>query len=111
MASLKRPAVFHGIAPNKLLPDRLDLEKPDGLTIIGDSDVETGSGPPIRKLTDRQDRGVPPEMGVRPRPAGRAFWRHSSAVSAILRPLTPRGLRGMDENPLVTTGAEVLRGR
>jgi DNA polymerase IV len=97
-----------GIAPNKLLAKiASDLEKPDGLTIIGESDVETRIWPlPIRKLY-----GIGPKTEASLREMGVLtiaqlavlsvdvlVGRFGESYGHYLREAS----RGMDESPLVT---------
>lgn len=97
-----------GIAPNKLLAKiASDLQKPDGLTIITEGDVDRFLRPmPVRKLW-----GVGPKtedaleaMGIKTvgelssRPAETLTDRFGSSYGNYLF----RASRGIDESPLVT---------
>ncbi|NPU84778.1 MAG: DNA polymerase IV [Syntrophaceae bacterium] len=97
-----------GIAPNKLLAKiASDLEKPDGLTIIGESDIETRIWPlPIRKLY-----GIGPKTEASLRemdvltiaqlavlPLEVLVGRFGESYGHYLREAS----RGIDDSPLIT---------
>ncbi|HMK50584.1 MAG TPA: DNA polymerase IV, partial [Thermodesulfovibrionales bacterium] len=97
-----------GIAPNKLLAKiASDMQKPDGLTIIGDKDIETLIWPlPVRKLW-----GVGPKTEASLR--GRGINTIGELASIPLEKLVEDygesyghylhgASRGIDESPLVT---------
>ncbi len=97
-----------GIAPNKLLAKiASDMQKPDGVTILRENDIESRLWPlPVRKLY-----GVGPkteaslkEMGVETigqlaaTPLDRLIGRFGNSYGSYLRDAS----RGLDESPLVT---------
>lgn len=97
-----------GVAPNKLLAKiASDMDKPDGLTIIAEGDVETRIWPlPARKL-----RGVGPKTEERFRGMGVETIRDLAALP--LETLAARfgrsygaylhqAARGIDDSPLIT---------
>lgn len=97
-----------GIAPNKLLAKiASDLQKPDGLTILTEGDVESRLWPlPIRKLY-----GVGPKTEEQLKKTGIETIGQLAALSleTLVRRFGPaygqylhEAARGIDESPLVT---------
>ena len=97
-----------GIGPNKLLAKMAsDLQKPDGLTIIGEEDIETRIWPlPVRKLP-----GVGPKTEHRlqrfgPRTIGELAAAPLERLVAEFGPghgrYLHRAAQGIDRRPLVT---------
>jgi DNA polymerase-4 len=106
-----------GIAPNKLLAKLAsDLDKPDGLTILGEGDLEARIWP----LEVRVLQGVGPktqqrlgELGVRT--VGDLAQLPVETLVAVFGPAQGRRLhesaRGVDERPLVQHWEPKSRGR
>ncbi len=97
-----------GIAPNKLLAKiASDMQKPDGLTIISESDIATRIWPlPVRKLS-----GVGPKTEACLKAMGVTTIRELAArpVEALIRQFgnsfgnwLHESSRGIDERPLIT---------
>jgi DNA polymerase-4 len=97
-----------GIAPNKLLAKiASDMEKPDGLTVIREGDVESTLGPlPVRKLwgVGPKTEGYLKEMGIHTVGEVRSLSleelrkRFGDSFGLLLY----QSSRGVDERPLVT---------
>jgi len=97
-----------GVAPNKLLAKMAsDLEKPDGLTIITEQDIEKRIWPlPARKLwgVGPKTEGYLKEMGIKTigelaaLPMERLVEEFGQSYGSYLHEAS----RGIDESPLVT---------
>lgn len=97
-----------GIAPNKLLAKiASDMQKPDGLTIIGAGDIEARIWPlPIRKLygvgpkTEAllKEEGIETIGRLAALPLEKLLDRFGNAYGRYLHDAS----RGMDESPLIT---------
>ena len=97
-----------GIAPNKLLAKiASDMKKPDGITVIGEGDVQDRIWPlPVRKLlgvgpkteTGLKDMGIETIGALAARPLEELVGAFGNAFGAYLHEAS----RGVDDSPVVT---------
>ena len=97
-----------GIAPNKLLAKMAsDLEKPDGLTILGEGDIKKRLWPlPVRKLWGVGPKTEQRLAGLGIATIGQLAQTPAAALVAQFGPAHGRTLRqsarGIDDSPLIT---------
>jgi DNA polymerase-4 len=97
-----------GIGRNKLLAKiASDLDKPDGLTILGEADLEKRVWPlPVRKLPGVGPKTEEKLKGMGVRTIGTLAEQPMASLAEVFGPAHGRWLceaaRGIDERPLVT---------